>query len=78
MNTLEVLSIQPWQGPPNRGVRAACPAKAVHVFGNKFVQIRTPSAPVAVLAEKNLLVSAEITDMQVRQQVGLRYNNKVQ
>lgn len=57
---------------------AACPAKAVRVLGTEFVQVRTPSSVIAVLAEKNLVVSAEITDMQVKQWVGLRGNNKVQ
>lgn len=55
-------------------MRAACPAKAVHTFGNKIFQIRTLGSLIALLAEKNLLVSAEIPDMQV----GLMYNNKVQ
>lgn len=68
--TSEVLSVQPWQEPPYRGVRAAHSAKAVHTFRSKFFQIRTHSSLTAV--------SAEITDMQVKQLVGLRYNNKVQ
>ena len=76
-NISEVLSVQPWQGPPYRRIRAARPAKAVHTFGSKFFQIRTPGSLIAVLAEKNLLVSAEITDIQAKQQVGLRYNKKV-
>lgn len=41
LNTSEVLSVQPWQGPPHRGVRAAHPAKAMHKFGHKLLQIRT-------------------------------------
>lgn len=77
LNTSEMLHVQPWQGPPYRGIKVACPAKAVHTLGSKFFQIRTPGSLIAVLAEKNLLVSAEITDMQVKQQVGLRYDNKV-
>lgn len=55
-------------------MRAACPAKVVHTFGNKIFQIRTLGSLIALLAEKNLLVSAEIPDTQV----GLKCNNKVQ
>lgn len=54
-------------------MRAACPAKVVHTFGNKIFQIRTLGSLTALLA-KNLLVSAEIPDMQV----GLRSKNKMQ
>lgn len=70
LDTSEVLSVQPWQEPPYRGVRAEHSAKAVHTFRSKFFQIRTPSSLTAV--------SAEITDIQVKQLVGLRYNNKLQ
>lgn len=50
-----VLSVQPWQGPLYRRTRAE------HKFGSKFFQTRTLAIYLtAVLAEENLLVSAEV------------------
>lgn len=52
------------------------PEEAVHGFRSKFFQIRIPSTLIAVVAE-NFLVSAEITDTQLKRRVGVRLNNKV-
>lgn len=41
VNKPEVLSVQPQQEPPHRGGRATHPARAMHKFGHKLLQIRS-------------------------------------